>query len=191
MTFADFFNSGTFTWVVLPLFIFLARIVDVSLQTIRIVFTSKGKKFWAPLFGFFEVLIWLAAIGQVMRDLTNVFCYLAYAGGFATGNYVGLLIEEKLAVGTVLLRVILQGDPTPLIEHLRKQNYGVTSVDAQGVSGKVSILLLIVRRSDIDRIARDILELNPKAFYTLEEVRNVRSGIFPPVNRRFLHIRRK
>jgi uncharacterized protein YebE (UPF0316 family) len=183
MAFDALFGSSLFTWAILPALIFLARIADVSLQTMRIIFTSKGKKQLAPLVGFFEVLIWLVAIGQVMRNLTNISCYLAYAGGFAMGNYVGLLIEEKLAVGIVLLRVITQGDPASLINHLRGQNYGVTHIDAQGVSGKVSILLIIVRRSDEHHIAQEIFTFSPKAFYTVEEVRHVRigsiSGFFP------------
>lgn len=185
------FDSSIFTWLILPLLIFLARIADVSLQTMRIIFTSKGKKLLAPLVGFFEVLIWLVAIGQVMRNLDNIACYLAYGGGFATGNYVGLLIEEKLAVGTVLLRVITQNDPSPLIAHLSEKNYGVTSFEASGVRGKVNILLMVVRRIDLKQIARDILHFNPKAFYTIEDVRHVSSGIFPLYTRHFLQGQRK
>jgi uncharacterized protein YebE (UPF0316 family) len=191
MGFGALFDSNTFTWVILPLLIFFARIADVSLQTMRIIFTSKGKKLLAPLVGFFEVLIWLLAIGQVMRNLTNVACYLAYGVGFATGNYVGLLIEERLAVGTVLLRVITQSDPSSLIAHLSKKNYGVTSIEALGVRGKVSILLMVIRRIDLKQIARDILHFNPKAFYTIEDVRHVSSGIFPVYARHFFQGQRK
>jgi uncharacterized protein YebE (UPF0316 family) len=191
MIFGSLFDSTTFTWVILPLLIFVARIADVSLQTMRIIFTSKGKKLLAPLVGFFEVLIWLLAIGQLMRNLTNIPCYLAYGGGFAMGNYVGLLIEEKLAVGTVLLRVITQDDPSSLIAHLSKKNYGVTSIDGLGVRGKVSILLLVIRRIDLKQIARDVLNFNPKAFYTIEDVRQVSSGIFPLYSRHFFQGQRK
>lgn len=179
MSIHDLFTSSLFTWVILPLLIFTARIVDVSLQTIRIIFTSKGKKLLAPVVGFFEVLIWLLAIGQVMRNLTNVSCYLAYAGGFAMGNYIGLLIEEKLAIGVVLLRVITQVDASALITHLRQENYGVTNIDAQGASGNVNILLLVLRRVDVEKIVQVIQRFNPKAFYTIEDVRHVSSGIFP------------
>jgi len=191
MAFATLFDSSIFTWAILPLLIFLARICDVSLQTIRIIFTSKGKKLLAPMVGFFEVLIWLLAIGQVMRNLTSVSCYLAYASGFAMGNYVGLLVEEKLAVGIVLLRVIVQGDPSSLIEHLSKENFGVTNMEALGVRGKVNILLMVIRRMDAKHIAEDILTFNPKAFYTIEDVRHVSSGIFPFYRRQFFSSQRK
>jgi uncharacterized protein YebE (UPF0316 family) len=191
MAFATLFDSSTFTWVILPLLIFLARIADVSLQTVRIIFTSKGKKSLAPLVGFFEVLIWLVAIGQVMQNLTNILCYLAYGGGFAMGNYVGLLIEEKLAVGMVLLRVIIQGDPSTLVEHLSKENFGVTNVEALGMRGKVNILLLVIRRRDAKHIAQDILSFHPKAFYTIEDVRQVSSGIFPVYRRQLFQGQRK
>ncbi|NLT65363.1 MAG: DUF2179 domain-containing protein [Acidobacteria bacterium] len=179
MVLASLFDSEIFTWVVLPLLIFLARVIDVSLQTLRIIFISKGKKLLAPIVGFFEVLIWLLAIGQVMRNLTNIPCYLAYGGGFAMGNYVGLIIEEKLAVGIVLLRVITQEDPSSLLEHLRKKNYGVTNITGQGGRGKVSILMTVIRRLDVRNIAEEIMKFNPNAFYTIEDVRHVSSGIFP------------
>jgi uncharacterized protein YebE (UPF0316 family) len=191
MVFATLFDSTAFTWVILPLLIFVARIADVSLQTMRIIFTSRGKKPLAPVVGFFEVLIWLVAIGQVMRNLTSVTCYLAYAGGFAMGNYVGLLLEEKLAVGVVLLRVITQDDPSLLIDHLRKENYGVTTVDAVGLRGKVNILMMVIRRVDARHIAQDILKFNPKAFYTIEDVRHVSSGIFPLCTGHFFRSQRK
>lgn len=190
MSFAALFDSTLFTWVILPLLIFLARIADVSLQTMRIIFTLKGERI-AALFGFFEALIWLMAIGQVMQHLTNVPCYLAYAGGFAMGSFVGLLIEEKLAVGSVLLRVITQSDPSALIDYLRKKGYGVTTIEARGVKGRVQILLMVIRRSDINLIAMEILKFNPKAFYTIEDVRRVRSGIFPIYARRFYLGQRK
>jgi len=184
-------DSSTFTWVILPLLIFVARIADVSLQTMRIIFTSKGKKLLAPVVGFFEVIIWLMAIGQVMSNLTNIACYLAYGSGFAMGNYVGLLLEEKLAVGMVLLRIITQDDPSSLIAHFSKESYGITNVEAQGIRGRVSILLMVVRRMDIKHIAADILIFSPKAFYTIEDVRHVSSGIFPSYKRQLFQGQRK
>jgi uncharacterized protein YebE (UPF0316 family) len=83
------------TYVVLPVMIFFARICDVSLGTIRVIFISKGVKYLAPIIGFFEVIIWLLAIGQVMNNLTNFVAYIAYGAGFASGTYIGMIIEEK------------------------------------------------------------------------------------------------
>lgn len=179
MDISEILDSQLFTWVVLPLLIFFARILDVTLGTIRIVFVSRGKKFLAPIFGFFEVLIWLLAIGQIMKNLTNVFCYLAYAGGFATGNFVGLYLEEKLAMGMLVLRLITNRDASQLVDFLRKEGYGVTSVDAQGISGKVNIVFMIIKRGDLAKVVRTIHEFHPRAFYSVEDVRHVRRGVFP------------
>ena len=101
-----FFDSHFFTFVVLPALIFIARVCDVTIGTLRIISVSRGYKFLAPVFGFFEVLIWIVVIGKVMQNLGNVFCYIGYAGGFATGNLVGIIIEERLAMGILLIRII-------------------------------------------------------------------------------------
>lgn len=177
---AAFTDTALFTWVVLPLFIFLSRVADVSLQTARIVFVAKGFKHLAPLFGFFEVLIWLIAIGQVMKNLDNLLCYLAYAGGFAAGNYVGILIERKLAIGCWVIRIISRRDASHLIQALRDLDYGVTALDAQGGQGPVSIIYTLVRRIHFERIVSLIQKHNPHAFYTVEDVRMVSEGVFPP-----------
>ena len=177
--FVELFDSWTLTWVILPLLIFCARICDVSIGTIRIVFVSRGQKLIAPLLGFFEVLIWLLAIGKIMQNLTNVLAYLAYAGGFATGNFIGLWIEEKLAMGTVIIRVITKKDATRLSEELKAMGFGVTSLDAEGNEGPVSIVYSVVKRSDLIAVIGLVEEHNPRAFYSIEDVRAVSEGIFP------------
>ncbi len=182
MNLTPILESHLFTWVILPALIFAARVLDVTLGTIRIVFISRGKKFLAPVFGFFEVLIWLLAIGQIMKNMTNVFCYMAYAGGFATGNFVGLYLEEKLAMGMLALRLITNKDASQLIEFLRREGYGVTSVDAKGISGKVNILFMIIKRSELATVIRVIHGFHPRAFYSVEDVRHVSRGVFPSKN---------
>ena len=102
---SSFFDSDFFSYAVLPILIFLARICDVSIGTMRIIFVSKGKKNIAPVLGFFEVLIWITAISKIMQNLDNYVNYIAYAGGFATGNFIGMLIEERLAMGILMIRV--------------------------------------------------------------------------------------
>ena len=96
-----------YTYLLLPLLIFCARIIDVSIGTLRIIFVSKGKRNIAPLLGFFEVLVWILAISEIMQNLNNWVCYVAYAAGFAAGNYVGMIIEEKLAIGILIIRIII------------------------------------------------------------------------------------
>ena len=159
--------------------IFIARVLDVTLGTIRVIFVSKGLKYLAPVVGFFEILIWLMAIGQIMSNLSNPACYIAYAGGFAMGNFVGITIAEKLSLGVVLLRVITQKDAAQLIQSLSSEKYGVTSVDGQGVQGKVNIIFTIVPRKAIQKVVDIIKKFNPKAFYTVEDIGFVEEGIFP------------
>jgi uncharacterized protein YebE (UPF0316 family) len=182
----EFLNSDVFRWVVLPLLIFTARVVDVSIGTIRIVFVSKGKKTLAPLFGFVEVIIWLLAISQIMRNLNNFMCYIAYGGGFAMGTFVGLLIEERMALGMLLIRVMTRMDAAELITSLKERNYGVTAIPAEGPTGEVKVIYSVIRREDLKEVVEIIKRFNPKAFYSIEDVRFVSEGIFPlkhPVSR--------
>ena len=160
-------------WVIIPLLIFFARMLDVSIGTMRVVFTSRGYKNIAPFLGFFEVLIWLIAIGQVMQNLNNVASYLAWASGFAAGNFLGIAIEERLAIGQVVIRTITAQPALALIERLREEGYRLTVVDAQGARGPVNLLFLIVARKKKDDVIKLITEFNPKAFYSIEDVRHV------------------
>ena len=172
-------NSEIFAWILLPVLIFIARVADVSLGTVRVIFVARGLKYFAPIVGFFEILIWLLAIGQIMQNLSNPVCYIAYAGGFAAGNYIGIWIAEKLSLGVVLIRVITSKDASELLEYLKSAEYGVTSVDAQGSAGKVQVVFTIVRRREVASVVNLIKQFNPKAFYTIEEVGFVEEGIFP------------
>jgi len=174
-----FLNSGFYIWFVLPFLIFLARVLDVSFGTVRVIFISRGFKYLSPLIGFFEILIWLLAIGQIMKNLSNPACYIAYAGGFAMGNYVGIWIADKLSLGIVLIRVITEKDASQLVELLKSADYGVTSVDGHGTTGQVKVIFTVVPRKDVKQVANLIKKFNPKAFYTIEEVGFVEKGIFP------------
>jgi uncharacterized protein YebE (UPF0316 family) len=172
-------EAPVYVWVILPLLIFLARICDVTLGTVRLIFVSRGLKYLAPMVGFFEVLVWILAIGEIMKNLSNPACYLAYAGGFATGNYVGILVAEKLSLGTVLVRVITQKPADPLLKCLRERDYGVTSVDGQGANGPVQVVFTIVPRREVDAVVELVKTFNPQAFYSIEEVGFVAEGVFP------------
>ncbi|MFB6341584.1 DUF2179 domain-containing protein [Saccharicrinis sp. FJH2] len=172
-------DSFMYTYILIPLLIFLARIADQSIGTLRIIFVSKGFKAIGPMLGFFEVIIWLLAMGQIMQHLNNVWCYLAYGGGFATGNYIGMLLEERLSLGTVLVRIIPKKDTTKLIENLKNEKFGVTYLDAKGGKGPVNIILTIVKRKQLPRVINIINEHNPNAFYTIEELKTVNEGVIP------------
>jgi len=176
--FAKFFDSTTFTFIVLPILIFLFRIVDQSIGTLRLIFAAKGLKRLAPFFAFFESFIWLVAIGQIMKHLDNIYCYLAFAGGYATGNFIGIMLEEKLSIGTVVIRVIPKKDTTALIEHLRVLNYGVTVVPVDGMMGPTKMIFTTIRRKETKRVIEIIKQFNPTAFYTVDEVKTVSGGYF-------------
>ena len=172
-------DTELFIWVILPLFIFLARVVDVSLGTLRIVFVSKGLKYFAPIIGFFEVIIWLLVIRAILQNLNNFMCYLAYGAGFAMGNYIGIYIERKLAVGRAILQVITKKDASELIKTLREKGFGVTSIMAQGSEGNVNVIFMVIRRGDFESVNNLIKTFNPRAFYTLEDVKFVSEGTYP------------
>ncbi len=172
-------DESIYTWVILPILIFLARVIDVSIGTLRIVFIARGKKAIAPLLGFIEIIIWLLAIGEIFKNLNNMACYLAYATGFAGGNFVGIWLEGKLALGTQVLRIITRRDATNLIETLKSKGYGVTVVDGMGSEGPVKIIFTIIKRKDFPVVVKLIKKFNPKAFYSVEDVRLAKEGIFP------------
>lgn len=174
-----FFDSDLFNWVILPLMIFSARVVDVSLGTMRIISLSRGLRKIAPVLGFIEILIWLMAIRQIFNHLNNPLCYIAYAGGFSTGIFTGMTIEHKLALGYRVVRVITRLDATALAEKLREMGFGLTIVDAEGNTGPVKIIFTIVKRADIKRVTEQIIKFNPKSFYSVEDVRGASEGIFP------------
>ncbi|OHB62055.1 MAG: hypothetical protein A2167_03650 [Planctomycetes bacterium RBG_13_46_10] len=176
------FSSSFYAWFLLPFLIFVARIADVSIGTMRVIFVSRGFKYLAPVVGFFEVLIWILAMGQIMKNLSNPVCYIAYAGGFAMGNYIGICISEKLSLGVVLIRIITQNNALPLVKHLTSQEYGVTSLDGHGSRGKVQVVFTIVPRYEAPAIVESIKKFNPEAFYSIEEVGFVEKGIFPNRN---------
>ncbi len=174
----EFFDSWAFVYIILPLLIILSRIVDVSLGTLRIIFVSKGMTRVAPLIGFFEVLIWIIAIGRIMDNLDNWVYYVAYAGGFGLGNYIGMVIEERLAIGHEMVRVVTKRDATDLVTRLRNEGYGVTYVDAHGADGEVAVLYVIVRRSMIKTVLGYINYYNPRALYTIESIKFVNKEIY-------------
>jgi uncharacterized protein YebE (UPF0316 family) len=174
-----FFESNLYLFFVLPLLIFLARIIDVTIGTMRIIFVSKGERVIAPILGFFEVFVWIIAIGQIMSNLNNFACYFAYAAGFATGNWVGMKLEERLAMGSLVIRIIASKDGNLLVKNLNEKGYGATMVEGEGSVGKVHLIYSIVKRTNLPDVMAVIEEFNPKAFFSIEDVRKVSSGIFP------------
>lgn len=168
-----------YQYIVLPAIIFFARICDVSLGTLRIVFVSKGKKNIAPFLGFFELLIWIIVISEILKNVQSIAGYIAYAGGYATGNYIGMIIEERIALGTQLLKIFSGKDISMLQKNLIEQGFGVTVVEGDGSAGKVKILYTVISRKTFEQVKQILTEFDPAIFYVIEDVRMVKSGIFP------------
>jgi uncharacterized protein YebE (UPF0316 family) len=179
----EIFESDLYSYFILPLFIFLARICDVTLGTLRIIFTSKGKKYIAPFLGFIEMIIWILAITHIFENLNNWACYIGFAAGFAMGNFVGIIVEERLAIGYELIRIITRKDADSLISALREKGFGITSIRARGKKGDVGILYSIIKRSYLKDFVSFMKKYNPKAFYTIEDIRFVNAKTFSPINK--------
>ncbi|OQB32109.1 MAG: hypothetical protein BWY09_02887 [Candidatus Hydrogenedentes bacterium ADurb.Bin179] len=178
MFFIAVFYDEHAVWI-LPVFIFLSRILDVSIGTLRLVFLGRGMRLLAPLCGFFEVLVWLVAVSRVMGDLNSWVNYIAYAGGFAAGNYVGMYIEQRLAMGLLSVMIITPSDAALLLQKFAQENFGVTQVGAQGAQGKVCMIYLIIKRKDLLRVSEMLETDQPDAFVVVNDVRAVAGGVFP------------
>jgi uncharacterized protein YebE (UPF0316 family) len=161
------------------LLIFLLRVADMALDTVRVLFVVRGKRKLAWILGFFQSMIFVIAITSVLADLlSNPLKVLGYAAGFATGNVIGMIIEERLAIGHIHISIISPSRGHAVAESIRSSGYAVTVVPAQGKSGMVSLLLVNVLRKDIDKIETIVLESDPEAFVTAEDVRPIRRGFW-------------
>lgn len=159
-----------------PLFIFLLRIVDVSLATIRMLLAVRGIKYVAPLIGFFEVTVWIIAVGSAIQHLDSPLHLIGYAGGFATGTLVGMLIEEKLAFGMATVRIVSKYGGVELAEALRDRGFGVTEFAGQGREGMVEVVYAVLRRRDLPHVFTEVRTWDPQAFVTVEEPRAIHRG---------------
>ena len=151
------------------------------METIRVIYISRGIKYLAPIIAFFEIVIWLLAMEVVMQDLANIANFLAFALGFAMGTYVGLVIEEKLSIGMVILRIVTTDESNEeIVSFMQSEHYGSTTLDATGSRGSVKMILSLVNRTDVPRITQHIQATNPQAFFSIEDVRYVNQGVFRP-----------
>lgn len=173
-------------WVILPLLIFLARTIDVSLATLRIVAIAQGRVGMAAVGGFFESLLWLIIVSQALQHLDNPLCVIGYAAGYSFGNVVGLALERRLAMGHRLVRVIIPGDdPGHVIGDLRGLGHGVTVITGEGLRGPVQILFTVAKRKEVQSMIELFRDRYPKAFFAIEDVRQAHEGYFavPPTRR--------
>lgn len=171
-------SEEIFSYVILPVLIFLSRIVDVSINTIRIIYVLGGRRGTATLLGFFESFVWLMAIRQIFQHMDNWVCYVAYPAGFAMGILVGMLIEERIAYGKVIVRVITRKDIDTFKKYLDKVKHRYTILNAVGPDGSESVVFIVLQREKLEELTTTLKEIIPTAFYTVEKVnRASESGV--------------
>lgn len=165
--------------ILLPIIIFFGRIIDVALGTLRIIFVSKGEKYKAPLIGFFEVFIWIVVISQVFSKANDLLSYISYAAGYAAGNYVGIILEQRIAFSILVCKIYTNKEPFPLMAELNGQGYGTTLFEGMGSHKKVYIVEMVIERKALKKTDRIIHDFDPDTFYTVEDIRMRKKGIFP------------
>jgi uncharacterized protein YebE (UPF0316 family) len=162
--------ANIFSFLLLPILIFLARITDVSINTIRIIYVLGGRRWTATMMGFFESFIWLMAIRQIFEHLDNWLCYVAYPAGFASGIFVGMIIEERIAYGKVIIRIITRKEVKELIAYLNSKRFRYTHVNAEGPDGHENLVFTVLERERLEELLYKLKDILPTAFYTVEKV---------------------
>jgi len=158
--------------------IFVLRVMDMSMDTLRMLFVVRGRKGLAWILGAMQSFIIIMAISSVLTGDLNPLAILGYATGFATGNVVGMLIEERLAIGFSWLTIISSTRGALIGEELRKSGFGVTEVSGRGKDGAVTVLHVSARRKEAAQVEKIVLENDPSAFITSEDVRPLRRGFW-------------
>ena len=161
--------------------IFLSRLIDVSMGTMRTLMVVQGRKWPAAIIGFFEIAIYVVVLGKVVNNLNNPLNLLSYASGYAAGNYVGIIIENKIALGKSSVRVILKSEENDdLISLLRDKGFGVTVVQGKGREGVREILNIIIDRKKILDLQKILSDYDEKAFVTVSSISPLSGGYFAP-----------
>jgi len=175
-----------------PVVIFAMRIVDVSMGTVRVIVMVRGQRALAAAIGFFEVLVWIVAVGSALQYLNSPYHVVGYAGGFAAGTFVGIGAERLLVLGKVVVRAIIPDeDDGRTARALREEGYAITEIDGRGREGPVDVLNAVVDRKEAARVVEAIEAKVPRSFITVEELRTTRGGTLRPTNRLPLHHHRK
>ena len=158
--------------------IFALRVSDMSLDTLRVLVVMRGRKGIAWVLGFFQSAIFVLAISSVLQNLDNPLNMIGYAAGFATGNVLGMLIEERIALGHMNLRIVSSRLGSAIAERIRGEGYAITEIPGRGKDGMVSLLTCSVLRKNVDRVYKIVNQVDPEAFITAEDVRPVRRGFW-------------
>jgi|SRR5690625_2545210 len=167
------------------LFIFIARVIDVTLATMRTLMVVQGRKVQAAVIGFFEVIIYITALGKVVDSLNNPLNLLAYGLGFACGNYVGIMVENKIALGNLAAQIILKTDKNKeLIDILRENKFGVTVMEGHGKEGPREVLNVVLNRKDLNKLKEIVYRFEEKAFITVGSTNPISGGYFYSIKKK-------
>lgn len=158
--------------------IFALRVADMTFDTLRVLFVMRGRKTISWVMGFVQSVIFVVAISSVLGSLDNPLNVVGYAAGFATGNVIGMIIEERLALGHIQAQIVSPRRGALLASALREAGFGVTEIPARGKDGMVSMLSVSILRRDVSKIEALVHETDPEAFVTIEEVRPMRRGFW-------------
>jgi uncharacterized protein YebE (UPF0316 family) len=162
--------------LLVALLIFCLRLIDVSMGTVRILMSVRGRRLVAGLIGFFEVSIFLVAISQVVTNIGNWWNVVAYAGGFAMGNIIGITIESKLAIGLADVSIVSMGKGTEIAETLRDKGYGATEFLGAGHSNMVDMVRAVVRRKEVSSVIQTTTAVDDNAFITVQDMQRAYRG---------------
>ncbi|MEK6256667.1 MAG: DUF5698 domain-containing protein [Chloroflexota bacterium] len=171
------FTFTTEAWIWASL-IFILRVVNMSLDTLRVKMVIRGRKVAAWVLGFIQTIIHVVVLTTVINDLSNVLNVVAYAAGFATGNVVGMWVEERLAIGHINLRIISPNLGVAIVKRLRNEGYAVTEIPARGKDGAVTLLNASIYRRHVGEVMKMVQDVDPLAFMTAEDTRPVRRGFW-------------
>jgi len=162
------------------LVIFGLRVLNITLDTLRMLFMLRGKKTLSWVTAFLVSLIYVLLLTSILSNLNNILFIAAYAAGFATGGVVGMWVEERLAIGFTHIQIISSRRGVMMAQKLREAGFGVTEVPARGRDGMVSMLSLSVRRKQVLEVENIVNEHDADAFITSESVQMMRRGFFRP-----------
>jgi uncharacterized protein YebE (UPF0316 family) len=159
------------------LVIFALRIVDVSCDTMRVIFAIRGKRGIAGCLGFIQALVWIFAVGNAVKHLDSVLHVLGYAGGYAMGTFIGVTLEQAIAYGVSTVRIVSKAAGVEIAEALRQAGHGVTEFGGFGRSGAVEIINTVIQRRDINEVLAITTAHDKDAFVTVEEPKVLRGGM--------------
>ena len=166
------------TAVLAGLFVFAMRVTDMSIDTLRMLFVMRGQRLLAGALGSVQAAVFILAVGAALRGPLNVWTVTGYAAGFGVGVILGMMVEERLAFGYVMVRVYSSTSGAEIARALRDAGHAVTDFVAHGRDGRLTVVNSVVARKGAPAVRAIIDGIDPQAFVTVDDVRRLRRGYF-------------